>query len=164
MKTGTALPNLQGRGYHPGSPKDDWLPATAAPDFELAQQWLLELQQRIHAFSLETADEYDLDITAPAGPLWSALQTRLTVAPLYGGLHVEFFGNPWDAAFEWRLVCLSDPALAHAVMSLRFTGGDEGATALANGRSPPCWTATPSSRVCVHWWSRPPHRSTTMRR
>jgi len=97
----------------------------AAPDFERAQQSLLELQQRIHAFSLEMADEYDLDITGPAGPLWSALQTRLTVAPLYGGLHVEFFGNPWDPPFEWTLACLSDPAVAHAVMSLRFTGGDE---------------------------------------
>lgn len=99
----------------------------AAPDFERAQQSLLELQQRIHAFSLEMADEYDLDITGPAGPLWSALQTRLTVAPLYGGLHVEFFGNPWDPPFEWTLACLSDPAVAQAVMSLRFTGGDEGA-------------------------------------
>ncbi len=39
----------------------------AAPDFERAQQSLLELQQRIHAFSLEMADEYDLDITAPPG-------------------------------------------------------------------------------------------------
>ncbi len=127
MKTGTALPNLQGRGYHPSSPTDDRLPAMAAPDFERAQQSLLELQQRIHAFSLEMADEYDLDITGPAGPLWSALQTRLTVAPLYGGLHVEFFGNPWDPPFEWTLACLSDPAVAHAVMSLCFTGGDEGA-------------------------------------
>jgi len=127
MKTGTALPNLQGRGYHPGSPTDDWFPTMAAPDFERTQQSLLELQQRIHAFSMDEANEYDLDIEDPAGPLWSALQTRLTVAPLYGGLHVEFFGNPWDAPFEWTLACLSDPAVAHSVMSLHFTGGDEGA-------------------------------------
>lgn len=51
----------------------------------------------------------------------------LTVAPLYGGLHVEFFGNPWDAPFEWTLACLSEPAVASSVMSLCFTGGDEGA-------------------------------------
>jgi len=99
----------------------------ATPSFAPTQQTLLELQQRIHAFSLDTASEYDLDIADPAGPLWLALQTRLTVAPLYGGLHVEFFGNPWDEPFEWTLACLSDPGVAAAVMSLRFTGGDEGA-------------------------------------
>ena len=99
----------------------------ALPASPHAQQSLLELQQRIHAFSLEEADEYDLDIDDPAGPLWSALQTRLTVAPLYGGLHVEFFGNPWDAPFEWTLACLSEPAVASSMMSLCFTGGDEGA-------------------------------------
>lgn len=48
----------------------------ASPASPHAQQLLLELQQRIHAFSLEEADEYDLDIDDPAGPLWSALQTQ----------------------------------------------------------------------------------------
>lgn len=92
-----------------------------------AQQALLQLQQRIHGFTLDSAGEYDLDIEDPAGPLWSALQTRLTVAPLYGGLHVEFFGNPWDESFAWTLDCLSDPGVAASLMSLCFTGPDEGA-------------------------------------
>ncbi|WP_313437988.1 hypothetical protein [Stenotrophomonas sp.] len=101
--------------------------AYPAPTHAHAQQALLDLQQRIHAFGLDTAGEYELDIEDPAGPLWSALQTRLTVAPLYGGLHVEFFGNPWDEPFAWTLACLSDPEVAAGVMSLCFTGGDEGA-------------------------------------
>ncbi|MNN16321.1 hypothetical protein D3C81_1294550 [compost metagenome] len=55
------------------------------------------------------------------------MQERVTVAPLYGGLHVEFFGNPWDEPFAWTLACLSDQRVGDAVMSLSFTGPDEGA-------------------------------------
>ena len=79
------------------------------------------------AFVAEGASVAIADIDEAAGPLWLALQTRLTVAPLYGGLHVGFFGNPGDEPFGWTLACLSDPGVAAAVMSLRFTGGDEGA-------------------------------------
>ncbi|MGG6344951.1 hypothetical protein ACQ5SA_17075 [Stenotrophomonas indicatrix] len=99
---------------------------TALP-FDHAQQQLLALQQRIHAFNLDSAAEHELDIQDPASPLWEALQERVTVAPLYGGLHVEFFGNPWEEPFAWTLACLSDPRVADAVMSLSFTGPDEGA-------------------------------------
>ena len=99
---------------------------TALP-FDHAQQQLLALQQRIHAFTLDSAAEHELDIQDPAGPLWAALQERVTVAPLYGGLHVEFFGNPWEEPFAWTLACLSDQRVADAIMSLSFTGPDEGA-------------------------------------
>ncbi|SMR83986.1 MULTISPECIES: hypothetical protein [Stenotrophomonas] len=99
---------------------------TALP-FDHAQQLLLALQQRIHAFTLDSAAEHELDIQDPADPLWAALQERVTVAPLYGGLHVEFFGNPWEEPFAWTLACLSDQRVADAIMSLSFTGPDEGA-------------------------------------
>lgn len=99
---------------------------TALP-FDHAQQQLLALQQRIHAFNLDSATEHELDIQDPAGPLWAALQERVIVAPLYGGLHVEFFGNPWEEPFAWTLACLSDQRVADAIMSLSFTGPDEGA-------------------------------------
>ncbi|MEG0184158.1 MAG: hypothetical protein RR704_11975 [Stenotrophomonas sp.] len=99
----------------------------APPALAYAQQALMQLQQRIHAFTLEEADEYELDIDDLTQPLGSSQLQRLTVAPLYGGLHVEFFGNPWDEPFEWTLACLSDPAVAASVMSLCFTGPDEGA-------------------------------------
>lgn len=99
----------------------------APPVFVQAHAHLLALQQRIHAFTLDAAAEYELDITDPTQPLWSSLLQRLTVAPLYGGLHVEFFGNPWDETFAWTLDGLREPAVADALMSLCFTGPDEGA-------------------------------------
>lgn len=133
--------------------------------FTAAQKQLLDLQQRIHAFSLDEADEYELDIADPAGPLWSALQTRLTVAPLYGGLHVEFFGNPWDEAFEWTLACLSDPAVASSVMSLCFSGGDEGANGTREWQFTPLLDSNvqfPRLRSLVIAPTAPEHHNTSL--
>lgn len=120
-------PPPAGQRYHRGYHTDVRYTRMTALPFDHAQQQLLALQQRIHAFNLDCAAEHELDIQDPAGPLWAALQERVTVAPLYGGLHVEFFGNPWEEPFAWTLACLSDQRVGDAVMSLSFSGPDEGA-------------------------------------
>lgn len=92
-----------------------------------AYRTLLTLQQRIHAFTLAAAAENDVEIADPLTPLWVGLDQFLAVAPLHGGLHVEFHGNLWDAPFAWTLECLADQTVADALVSLSFTGPDEGA-------------------------------------
>lgn len=88
---------------------------------------LLELQQRIHAFNVACAGENEIAIDDPRQPLWGQLLQHLSIAPLHGGLQVTFHGNPWDETFAWTLACLADPRVADTIVSLSFTGLDEGA-------------------------------------
>ena len=46
---------------------------------------------------------------------------------------MEFFGNPWEEPFARTLACLSDQGVADAIMSLSFTGPDEGANGTVSG-------------------------------
>lgn len=88
---------------------------------------LLDLQQRIHAFTIATAEEDAVDITDPCAALWSNLNQFLTLAPLHGGVHVEFHGEVFDEPLAWTLACLAEQNVADIVVSLSFTGPDEGA-------------------------------------
>lgn len=75
-------PPPSGQRYHRADHTDVRYAHMTAPPLDHAQQQLLALQQRIHAFNLDSAAEHELDIQDPAGPLWAALQERMTVAPL----------------------------------------------------------------------------------
>ncbi|MBB1594377.1 hypothetical protein [Achromobacter sp. UMC46] len=88
---------------------------------------LMALQRRIHAFTVDAAAELDGDIDRPDLPLWTSVYQYLAIAPLHGGLHVEFFGDIWSEPFEWTLACLARQDVADTLVSLAFTGPDEGA-------------------------------------
>ncbi len=88
---------------------------------------LLDLQRRIHAFTLQACEDEEVDITAPDLPLWGPAYQYLSVAPLLGGLQVEYFGELWEEPFAWTLACLADQEVADAIVALSFTGPDEGA-------------------------------------
>lgn len=88
---------------------------------------LLDLQRRIHEFTLLACADDDVDIRAPDLPLWSRAYQYLSIAPLLGGLQVEYFGELWEEPFAWTLACLADQEVADAIVALSFTGPDEGA-------------------------------------
>nr|WP_315847207.1 hypothetical protein [uncultured Achromobacter sp.] len=108
-------------------------------------QALMALQRRIHAFTVDAATELDADIDQPDLPLWTSVYQYLTIAPLHGGLHVEYFGGNWDEPFEWTLECLARQEVADTLVSLAFTGPDEG----ANGTRE--WEFTPLLDSAVHF-------------
>lgn len=90
-------------------------------------QSLLALQRRIHAFTTEAAAKVGSDLEAPDAPRWVRATQYLAVAPLYGGLHVEFYGDTEGEPFQWVLESLVEQAVADTIVSLSFTGPDEGA-------------------------------------
>lgn len=108
-------------------------------------QALMALQRRIHAFTIEAAAEMDSDIDQPDAPLWTNTYQYLAVAPLHGGLHVEYFGDIWEEPFQWTLACLAAQDVADTLVSLAFTGPDEG----ANGTRE--WEFTPLLDSAVHF-------------
>lgn len=92
-----------------------------------AYQRLLDLQRRLYEYTCDTVAEYELDVSSPAHPLWSAQYNYLSVAPMRNGLHVEYFGDAWDEPLEMALECLSRQDVADSITSLVFSGPDEGA-------------------------------------
>jgi hypothetical protein len=88
---------------------------------------LLELQRRLYQYTCDIAAEYELDVSTPDHPLWSAHYNYLNVAPMRNGLHVEYFGDAWDEPLEMTLDCLSEQEVADSITSLVFSGPDEGA-------------------------------------
>ena len=88
---------------------------------------LLALQQRIHAFTLDMAAENGRDGEPLHHPLWTSDYNRLCIAPLRGGLHVEYFGEIYGEPLEWTLECLAQQPVADGISSLSFDGPDEGA-------------------------------------
>ncbi|MNX76557.1 hypothetical protein D3C86_1080690 [compost metagenome] len=108
-------------------------------------QALLALQRRIHAFTVDAAAESGTDIEKLDAPLWTSACQYLAIAPLHGGVHVEFFGDTWDEPFQWMLACLAQQDVADILVSLAFTGPDEG----ANGTRE--WEFTPLLDSAVHF-------------
>ncbi|ERO65664.1 hypothetical protein [Pseudomonas piscis] len=90
-------------------------------------QRLLALQQRIHQFTREQATERDDDPDDFTTPLWTSDYNYLALAPMRGGLHVEFHGELWDEPLAWTLECLAEQAVASVISSLLFCGPDTGA-------------------------------------
>lgn len=88
---------------------------------------LLTLQQRIHQFTRAQAADRDDDPDDLSAPLWVDDYNYLALAPIRGGLHVEFHGELWDDPFAWTLACLAEQPVANAISSLRFSGPDTGA-------------------------------------
>lgn len=90
---------------------------------------LADLPARIHTLVEEAAQAYPRDPVADplAAPLYEADETRLMVAPLRQGWHVEYFGEPWGEAFDTVLATLCRPEVAKVVGSLAFSGPDTGA-------------------------------------
>lgn len=72
------------------------------------------------------SDEGELFGTADH-PLWVSNYNYLAIAPMGGGLHVEFYGELWDEPFQWVLECLAEKSVADTISSLAFSGPDEGA-------------------------------------
>lgn len=97
------------------------------PLSSVAFQRLQDLQRRMHEYTQDTVEEYELDTTSPDHPLWSAQYNYVSIAPLRNGLHVEYFGSPWDEPLEMALETLSEQVVADSIVSLTFTGPDEGA-------------------------------------
>lgn len=97
------------------------------------------LPQRIHDLALQTATERNDG--APEDPLTVPLYesdfTRVSLAPMRQGWHVEYFGDIWDEAFDETLACLSRQDVADCITSLSFSGPDSG----ANGTRE--WTFAP---------------------
>lgn len=108
-------------------------------------QALLELQQRIHAFNIDALVENGMGPHDPGMPRQVGLEQRLALAPLHGGVHLEFHGNPWDDTFAWTLECLADQQVADVIVSLSFTGPDEGANGIRE------WEFTPLLDTGVHF-------------
>ena len=100
---------------------------------------LRALPQRVHDLALETAAERNDG--APEDPLTVPLYqsdfTRVSLAPMRQGWHVEYFGETWGEAFEETLACLGRQEVADCITSLSFSGIDSG----ANGTRE--WTFTP---------------------
>lgn len=97
------------------------------------------LPLRIHDLALETAAERNGG--APEDPLsvpmYESDFTRLGLAPMRQGWHVEYFGETWGEAFEETLACLARQEVADCITSLSFSGVDSG----ANGTRD--WTFAP---------------------
>ncbi|MGJ7556488.1 hypothetical protein ACSFBI_21055 [Variovorax sp. RB3P1] len=97
------------------------------------------LPLRIHDLALETAAERNGG--APEDPLsvpmYESDFTRLGLAPMRQGWHVEYFGETWGEAFEETLACLARQDVADCITSLSFSGVDSG----ANGTRD--WTFAP---------------------
>ncbi|MCL9658522.1 hypothetical protein L2088_27770 [Pseudomonas protegens] len=89
-------------------------------------QRLLDLQQRIHGFTRDQAAERDDHPEDLTGPLWVSDYNYLALAPMRGGLHLEFHGDLWEEPFAWTLECLADQAVADTLSSLAFSGPDQG--------------------------------------
>ena len=87
------------------------------------------LPQRLHDLALATAAERNDG--APENPLTVPLYesdfTRLSLAPMRQGWHVEYFGDTWGDAFDETLACLSRQDVADCITSLSFSGIDSGA-------------------------------------
>lgn len=90
-------------------------------------QQLLQLQQRIHQFTVAAAEELEADFAHHDTPLYVGTLQYLALAPLHGGLHVEFYGEVYDEPLFWTLECLSRQEVADTLVSLTFTGPDSGA-------------------------------------
>lgn len=90
-------------------------------------QRLLQLQRRIHDHTLDIAREYGRADQDVAHPLWLSDYNYLTITPMRGGLHVEYFGEVHARPLAWTLECLSEQAVADTLTSLVFSGPDEGA-------------------------------------
>ncbi|AZC27038.1 hypothetical protein [Pseudomonas sessilinigenes] len=88
---------------------------------------LLALQQRIHQFTQDQAAERGDHPDDLATPLWTSDYNYLALAPMRGGLHVEYHGELWDEPFAWTLECLAEQAVASTLSSLLFSGPDTGA-------------------------------------
>ena len=88
---------------------------------------LLELQKRIHTYTQEAAVDNGREGEPLHHPLWVSDYNRLSIAPLRGGLHVEFFGEIYGEPLEWTLECLAEQPVADCLSSLAFDGPDEGA-------------------------------------
>lgn len=90
-------------------------------------QHLLQLQQRIHQSTVAAAEELEADFARHDTPLYVGTLQYLALAPLHGGLHVEFYGEVYDDPLFWTLECLSRQEVADTLVSLTFTGPDSGA-------------------------------------
>jgi hypothetical protein len=90
---------------------------------------LRALPQRIHDLALETAVQRNGG--APEDPLTVPLYesdfSRVSLAPMRQGWHVEYFGGTWDEAFNETLACLGRQEVADCITSLSFSGTDSGA-------------------------------------
>ncbi|AOJ65317.1 hypothetical protein WJ32_22760 [Burkholderia ubonensis] len=100
------------------------------PLHSIGYERLLDLQRRIYDHCQRVNDEYGRDHADPAHPLWLSDFNYVVVAPMRAGLHVEYFGGPWDESFEWTLQCLAEQAVADVVTGLVFDGPDEGANGM----------------------------------
>lgn len=90
-------------------------------------QQLLELQRRIHEYTGAAAQEIGAPFGCNHAPLFIGTQQYLALAPLMGGLRVEFYGAIFDEPLQWTLDCLRQQAVADTLVSLSFSGPDEGA-------------------------------------
>ncbi len=88
---------------------------------------LFNLQAALHAWTRDTAAEYEVDDTAPDHPLWPFHFNYLSVAPMLNGLHVEYHGSTYETPFDMTIACLSEQVVADSITSLAFSGPDEGA-------------------------------------
>ena len=97
------------------------------------------LPQRLHDLALLTAAERNDGVPEDplTVPLYESDFTRLALAPMRQGWHVEYFGETWGEAFDETLACLSRQDVADCVTSLSFSGVDSG----ANGTRD--WTFAP---------------------
>src|SRR5687768_7033310 len=73
---------------------------------------LTELQRRF----AERADEGALSDDIP----------RLSVTPVAGRLHADFFGSPFEEAYQEVLAAVVTPELSGLLASLTLSGPDEG--------------------------------------
>ncbi|MCL2090180.1 MAG: hypothetical protein FWH11_02955 [Micrococcales bacterium] len=87
-------------------------------------QRLLKLQQRIYTFWSMQGEEDGLDRGAA---LWVIDTYHLGVVPEGLGVHVTWFGDPWEEPWDWTQQVLSEPSVASIITSLTFDGPDEGA-------------------------------------
>lgn len=58
--------------------------------------------------------------------------TKVYFAQIHGLLHVEFYGTPFDEAFQDFIATISQPEVADSLHSLVFRGPDEGANGTRN--------------------------------
>jgi len=96
------------------------------------------LPLRVHELAQDTALERNNG--TPEDPLTTFYEsdyTRVSLAPMRQGWHVEYFGDPYAEAFDETLACLSQQDVADCITSLSFNGIDSG----ANGSRE--WTFAP---------------------
>ncbi len=97
------------------------------------------LPHRLHDLALQTgAERNGGEPEDPLSvPLYESDFTRVSLAPMRQGWHVEYFGETWGEPFDETLACLSRQDVADCITSLSFSGPDSG----ANGTRD--WTFTP---------------------